>query len=284
MSMPEPSPARSAFAVSHIAGSYPAERTRTALLKVPEITLYFWIVKVLTTAMGESTSDYLVYHMNPYLAVMLGAVGLAAALGLQLLAPRYVAWIYWLAVLMVAVFGTMAADAMHIQLGVPYVASTALFAIALVVVFAAWHAHEHALSIHSITTPTRELFYWLTVMTTFALGTATGDLTAITAGLGFLASGVLFAAAMVVPAVAYGRGWMNAVAAFWFAYILTRPLGASIADWLGKARSVRGLGLGDGPVSLAFALLMVGFVGYLSVTRVDVRADAEPSDTSAAYG
>src|SRR5262249_50637606 len=135
-----------------------------AMRKVPEILVYFWIIKVLTTALGESTSDYLVYHMNKYLAVALGGVRFVAALAVQLLVPRYVAWVYWLAVLMVAVFGTMAADVLHIVLGIPYAVSTALFAVALVVVFAAWYASERTLSIHTITTRRRELFYWAAVM------------------------------------------------------------------------------------------------------------------------
>lgn len=244
-----------------------------ALSKVPEITVYFWIVKLLTTAMGESTSDYLVYHINPYLAVILGGIGLLIALAIQLSAPRYVAWIYWLAVLMVAIAGTMAADVLHIEFGVPYVASTTFFALALAVIFAFWYQSEKTLSIHSIRTPRRELFYWATVMATFALGTAAGDLTAYTLGWGFFASGVLFAAVLAVPALSYWRLGMNAIAAFWFAYIMTRPIGASYADWLGKSQSVHGLGFGDGPVSLVLGILIVGFVAYLTVSRKDVAGE-----------
>jgi uncharacterized membrane-anchored protein len=239
--------------------------------KVPEITVYFWIIKLLTTAMGESTSDYLVYHIDPYIAVGLGAIGLAIAVLLQLAASRYVAWIYWLAVLMVAIFGTMAADALHIQLHVPYIASTAFFAIALAVIFAAWYRTERTLSIHSIVTRRRELFYWATVMATFALGTAAGDLSAFTLNLGFFASAVLFAVLIALPALGYWLLGLNAIAAFWFAYIVTRPLGASLADWLGKSRSVGGLNLGDGPVSFVLAILIIGCVGYLTVTRLDVK-------------
>jgi uncharacterized membrane-anchored protein len=247
--------------------------------KVPEILVYFWIIKVLTTALGESTSDYLVYHMNKYLAVALGGVGFVAALALQLLVPRYVAWVYWLAVLMVAVFGTMAADVLHIVLGIPYAVSTALFAVALVVVFAAWYVSERTLSIHTITTRRRELFYWAAVMATFALGTAAGDLAAFTLGLGFFAAGVLFAAVIAVPLLAHWRFGLNAILAFWFAYIVTRPLGASLADWLGKPRNLRGLNLGDGPVSLALAVLIVGFVAYLTVTRKDILGDERATPT-----
>ncbi len=244
-----------------------------ALRKVPEITVYFWIVKLLTTAMGESTSDYLVYQINPYLAVGLGAIGFAAALGLQFAVRRYVPWIYWLAVLMVAVFGTMAADVVHIELGVPYLVSSACFAVALAVIFTVWYRSEGTLSIHSIDTRRREAFYWATVLATFALGTATGDMTANTMGLGYFPSAVLFAVVIAVPLVAYRRFGLNAIVAFWFAYIVTRPLGASVADWLGKARSVSGLNLGDGLVSAGFAVLIVGFVVYLTVTGKDVAIE-----------
>jgi len=153
--------------------------------------------------MGEATSDYLVHRFDPVIAVGFAGIVLAAALVLQFRARRYVPWIYWLAVVMVAVFGTMAADVLHIKFGVPYAVSTALFAVVLTVVFVAWHASEKTLSIHSIDTPRREAFYWATVMATFALGTAAGDLTATTLGLGYLTSGVLFAVLIAVPAVGY---------------------------------------------------------------------------------
>jgi uncharacterized membrane-anchored protein len=238
--------------------------------RVPEkITVYFWIIKVLTTALGESISDYLVHAISPYIAVVLGGIGLAAALVLQFSVRRYVVWIYWLAVTMVAVAGTMAADVMHIEFHVPYLVSAAGFAVVLAVVFAVWYASEGTLSIHSIRTFRRELFYWAAVLAAFALGTATGDLTAITAHLGYFSSGVLFAAVIAVPALAYWRLRMNGILAFWFAYIVTRPLGASFADWTGKAHSVGGLALGDGPVSGCLILLIAGFVGYLTTTRLD---------------
>ncbi|MGH2457798.1 MAG: COG4705 family protein [Chloroflexota bacterium] len=240
------------------------------LRKVPEITVFFWVVKLLSTAMGESTSDYLVYHIDPYAAVALTGVGLAAALILQLVVRRYVTWIYWLAVVMVAVFGTMAADVLHVVLGVPYLTSTAFFAATLVVVFVAWYASEKTLSIHTIDLPRRELFYWATVMATFALGTAAGDMTAATLGLGYLASGVLFIALFAVPALGYRLFGLNEVFAFWFAYVVTRPLGASFADWFGKPY-LGGLGLGDGKVSLVLTVLIVICVAYLAVSHRDTR-------------
>lgn len=241
-----------------------------AIRKVPEITAYFWIVKLLTTAMGEATSDYLVYQIDPYVAVVLGCVGLAVALAIQLAVRRYIAWVYWLAVAMVAVFGTMAADVAHVVLGIPYLVSTGLLAAALAIVFATWYTSEKTLSIHSIRPGRREAFYWATVIATFALGTAAGDMTASTLGLGYFPSVLLFAVLIAVPAVAYWRSGLNEVAAFWSAYVVTRPLGASFADWTGKPY-LGGLGLGDDKVAIVLTVVIVGFVAYLTVSRVDDR-------------
>ena len=253
------------------------DAARRALRKVPQVTVLFWIVKVLTTAMGETTSDYLVYHINPYIAVAVGGFGLAAALLLQFAVRYYIVWVYWLAVAMVAIFGTMVADVLHVVLGIPYLVSTVFFAVALTLVFVSWYTSEKTLSIHSIDNPRREVFYWTTVMTTFALGTAAGDMTASTLGLGYLASGILFAALIAVPAVAWYRFGMNPIFAFWFAYILTRPLGASFADWMGKPPSWSGLGWGTGPVSVVLAVMIVGFVGYLEHTRIDFSGERRES-------
>lgn len=243
-----------------------------AIRKVPEITVYFWIVKLLTTAMGESTSDFLVFQINPYVAVVFGCLGLVVALTLQLLARKYVAWIYWLAVVMVAVFGTMAADVAHVVLGIPYLVSTVFFASALAIVFATWYASEKTLSIHTVYVGRREMFYWATVIATFALGTAAGDMTASTLGLGYFPSFVLFAVLFAAPALAYWLFGLNEIVAFWFAYVVTRPLGASFADWMGKP-FLGGLGLGDAKVALVLTLLIAGFVGYLTVSHVDSRGE-----------
>jgi len=234
------------------------------LRKVPEVTVGFWVTKVLTTGMGEATSDTLDHQLPPVVAVALGFAGLVIALVLQFAAPRYRPWTYWLAVVMVAVFGTMAADVLHIQFGIPYAVSTTFFAIVLAAVFVAWYSSEHTLSIHSITTPRREAFYWLTVMSTFALGTAAGDMTATTFHLGYLVSGVGFTILIAVPAVAHRWLGLNAIAAFWFAYIVTRPLGASYADWLGVSRARGGLNLGSGAVSIASTVLIVIAVAVLA--------------------
>jgi uncharacterized membrane-anchored protein len=227
---------------------------------------------VLTTGMGETTSDFLVHRLGPPPAVLIGAAAFSAALWLQLRAGRYSAWIYWLAVAMVGVFGTMAADVLHVGLGIPYAVSTTFYAIVLTAVFLTWQRSELTLSIHSILTRRRELFYWAAVLATFALGTAAGDMTARTLGLGYLGSGIMFAALIAVPAVAYWRFGMNAILAFWFAYIVTRPLGASFADWMAVPHSRGGLGFGYGPVSIVLAVLIVGFVAYLASSRIDVAA------------
>ena len=232
--------------------------------KVPEIDLAFWLIKILTTAMGEVTSDYLVRQFDPVLVVPLAGLGLLAALILQLRARQYVPWIYWLTVVMVAIFGTMAADVLHIGLGVPYLVSSSFFALALAMVFATWYATERTLSIHLIDTRRRELFYWATVLVTFALGTATGDMTASTLGLGYFDSGWLFVILFALPALAYRFANLNAIAAFWIAYILTRPLGASFADWIGRPRSLSGLGIGTGFVSLGLTIVIVSLVAYVT--------------------
>ncbi len=249
----------------------PMRLTIQAMRKVPEITVLFWIIKLLTTGMGETTSDYLAHQLDPMLAVALGGIGLAVALVLQFFVRRYVAWIYWLAVVMVAIFGTMAADVLHVGLGIPYLVSTTLFSVTLAVIFVAWYMSEKTLSIHSISTRRREMFYWATVMATFALGTAAGDMTATTLNLGYFSSGILFAALIAVPALGYWLFGLNEIIAFWFAYIVTRPLGASFADWMGRPSNLSGLGLGTGQISLGLAILIVCFVGYLTISCLDTK-------------
>jgi uncharacterized membrane-anchored protein len=254
------------------------------LTKVPEVTIFFWIIKVLTTGMGETTSDFLVKSIDPIIAVGIGAVGLAIALVLQFRARRYVPWIYWLTVVMVAIFGTMAADVLHIVIGIPYLISTIFFSAMLAVIFFLWYKVERTLSIHSIYTRSRELFYWATVMATFALGTAAGDMTAVTLHLGYFSSGVMFAVLIAlvtlshyitkgILAVEHRHQTRNAVLAFWIAYIFTRPLGASFADWMGVSQARGGLAWGTGQVSLVLLVIIIGFVAYLTVTHRDVERD-----------
>ena len=242
-----------------------------AASKVPLITVYFWIIKLLSTAMGEATSDYMVRTINPVIAVLLGFAGFVVAMVLQFRAKRYNAWIYWLAVVMVAVFGTQAADVLHIKFHVPYAASTIFYAIVLAVIFALWYRTEGTLSIHSIRTPRREAFYWATVLATFAMGTATGDLTARTLHLGYLASGVLFSIAFLAVALLHWKFGLSAILAFWIAYVLTRPVGASYADYVAFPKSVGGLSAGHGEVATVLTIIIIGFVAYLAVTRKDVE-------------
>jgi uncharacterized membrane-anchored protein len=262
--------------VMTVLGTRPAGGTRswlitTTALRVPEITIAFWLLKGLSTAMGESTSDYLVHAMVPELAVLLGFAGFLVSLYVQFRMARYVAWTYWLAVVMVGTFGTMAADVLHVGLGVPYTVSTFIYAIALAAVFVTWSRTERTLSIHSIDTPRREAFYWAAVVATFAMGTALGDFTAYTLHLGYFPSSIIFAVVIAIPAIGYRWLRWNAVFSFWFAYIVTRPLGASLADGLGKPVSVSGLGLGNGRVAAALALMILALVAYLAITRADVQ-------------
>jgi uncharacterized membrane-anchored protein len=235
--------------------------------KVPQITVLFWVIKILTTGMGETTSDFLAHRIDPVVAVGLVGVVFAGALVGQLLTRRYVTWVYWFAIVMVSVFGTMAADVLHVGLGLPYAVSTAFYAFALAAIFVTWYVCERTLSIHSIRTRRRELFYWATVLATFALGTAAGDLTAVTFHLGYFASGVLFGVVILIPALA--RWWfgLNAVFAFWFAYILTRPLGASFADWLGVPPNRGGVDLGTGLVSVVLAVVIAALVAVLAASE-----------------
>ncbi len=246
--------------------------TRRGALRVPEITVYFWVIKALSTALGESTSDYSVHAIDPVIAVCLGFIGFVVALSLQFWVRRYIAWTYWLAVVGVGVFGTMAADVLHVRFGVPYAVSSVLYGLVLGAVFVSWQKTEKTLSFHTIDTPRREAFYWAAVVATFAMGTALGDLSSITFGLGYFASGLLFAAVIAIPAAGYARlGW-NGIFSFWFAYVATRPLGASFADWMGKPQSVGGLGWGEGRVALALSILIFCLVAFLAITRRDVQS------------
>jgi uncharacterized membrane-anchored protein len=225
--------------------------------KVPEITFSFWFVKALSTAMGEAASDFFVHRFNPEAAVLVVGVVFAAALVWQWREPRYRTLTYWSAVVMVSVFGTMCADVVHVGFGVPYLVSSVGFALALGVIFVWWYRSEGTLSIHSIVNSRRELFYWATVTATFALGTAVGDMTATTLHLGYFGSGLLFAAFITLPALGYRYLKLNAIAAFWTAYVLTRPLGASFADWFGVSHVRGGLNWGPGKVAIGFSCLIV---------------------------
>jgi uncharacterized membrane-anchored protein len=237
----------------------------TPATKVPEITAAFWVLKLLTTAIGEVVSDYLVSTIG-VVGVGLATSGFALSLWLQFRTRRYNPFAYWGAVTMVAVFGTMAADVFHHELGVPFAVSTLVYGLAVALTFWLWHRREGTLSIHSITTRRREIFYWLAVSFTFAFGTAAGDLTASQFHFGFLGSIVLFATIMAVPALGYWRFGLNSIVAFWWAYILTRPLGASIADWVSKPPRAGALGYGDSPVAVALLVIALAVLTFVAVT------------------
>jgi uncharacterized membrane-anchored protein len=245
---------------------------RLVVAKVPEITAYFWITKVLTTGMGEAASDYLGNRLGTAIAMPLSGTALVIALIMQFRARRYIAWVYWLAVVMVSVFGTMLADGIHNGTGLPYWVSTIVFALVLAGVLIAWYYSEKTLNVHSIYTRRREGFYWATVVATFALGTAAGDMTATSFRLGYVSSVLIFVAVMAVPAVGYWRFRLNSIVGFWFAYVITRPLGASAADWMAVPRHQGGLGFGTGWVTLLMTTAILCFVGYLAISRKDVDA------------
>ena len=254
----------------------PTARTATSRLlnKVPEITVFFWVIKVLATTVGETFADYLTDTLGMTLtlaSLVVGAI-LVVTLALQFRATRYVAVLYWLAVVLISVVGTLITDNLVDNYGVPLWVTTVVFAIALTITFAVWYRIEHTLSIHSITSTRREAFYWLAILFTFALGTAAGDLLAEGLGLGYPASVALFAAAIGVVALAHYRFGLGAVVSFWAAYILTRPLGASIGDLLSQPTADGGLGLGTTTTSLIFLTAIAVIVVYLSVTKRDVEA------------
>ncbi len=245
---------------------------RRMLTKVPQIGLIFWVLKLLTTGMGEAMSDSLGQQSVPA-AAAIGIFGLIFALRLQLRQSEYRAPYYWFAVMMVAIFGTMAADGIHDGAGIPYTVTTPLFALVTGLIFLWWYRSEGTLSIHSIDTRRRERFYWAAVLGTFALGTAAGDLTAYQLNLGFWPSAILFAAVFAVPAIGWWQFNWNPIFSFWFAYIVTRPLGASFADGFSKPTN-GGLNFGDPLVSLVEFALFIALVAWVTISRRDVQPHA----------
>ncbi len=246
--------------------NYTASQCVSEMLnKVPEVTLIFWVIKIMSTTVGETGADYLAVHVGLGTTVT-GAVMvcfLAIALGLQLRMRRYVPWIYWLTVVLVSVVGTQITDALTDKLEISLYVSTAGFAIALVSTFAVWYRSERTLSIHTIVTTRRELFYWAAILFTFALGTAAGDLATEALGLGFNLGVVVFGALIAVIAATYFLG-ADPVLTFWLAYILTRPLGASLGDLLSQSRNYGGLGLGTTQTSLAFLSVIIVLVAWVT--------------------
>lgn len=246
-------------------------RARHMLNKVPEVTIYFWLIKVLATTVGETAADFLNVNLN------LGLTGtsvvmsflLAVVLFFQFRARKYVPAIYWLAVVLISIVGTLITDNLTDNFGVALETTTIVFGVALAATFAAWYASEKTLSIHTIYTARRESFYWLAILFTFSLGTAAGDLASERFDLGYGISVLMFGALIGVVALAYYGFRINAVLAFWIVYILTRPLGASIGDYLSQPPDEGGLGLGAAGTSALFLATILSLVVYLSVTRKD---------------
>ena len=244
---------------------------RHMLNKVPEATVFFWIIKILCTTVGESFSDYLNETLGwgiPKTFYATGAI-LVVFLVLQFRSRKYVPFLYWTSVVFISIVGTLATDYLTDEKGVPLPLTTSIFAVLLALVFAVWYRSEGTLSIHTIHTTGREAFYWLTVFVTFALGTAAGDLMVSQFNLTPLAALLIFAAAIAVVAVAHFGFHMNAVLSFWLAYILTRPLGASTGDFLASDKTDGGLGLGTTATSYIFLALILALVIYLTITRKD---------------
>jgi uncharacterized membrane-anchored protein len=238
--------------------------------KVPEVILVFWVVKILTTAGGEATSDYLKTYGNfggGGLEVLVVVVGVLLQFGTR----RYRAFAYWSLAYAIAITGTGVSDFLHLDVHIPYIGTTLLWAVILAAVFWFWQRNEGTLSIHSITSQRREGFYWATVFATFALGTALGDFTATSLNLGYLDSGILFTVIILIPALARWQFGLNGVVAFWMSYVVTRPLGASFADYISKPRSMTGINFGDGPTAIVFAVAVFIFVSYLAVAKPDIQ-------------
>lgn len=239
--------------------------------KVPEITLFFWVIKILCTTIGETAADFLNTNLHLGLTGTTAVMGtlLVISLFVQFRLPRYVPGIYWLAVVLISVVGTLITDNLTDNFGVSLWTSTILFALALTATFVAWYWKERTLSIHSIFTARREAFYWLAVLFTFALGTAAGDLVAEGMAIGYWKSALMFAGLIGLVTLAHSSARLNAILAFWIAYILTRPLGASVGDYLSQDRDAGGLALGTFVTSLIFLAAILAVIVYLTVSRRD---------------
>jgi uncharacterized membrane-anchored protein len=265
-----------AHAPTTVAAAAGSNRTfgRQMLNKVPEITLYFWIIKILCTTVGETAADLLNENLGLGLTntTYIMAVALIAVLVFQFRAKKYVPGIYWLAVVLISVVGTLFSDNLVDNLGVELQTTTIAFSVILACVFGAWYWSERTLSVHTIVTTRREAFYWLAILFTFALGTSAGDLVAEKLELGYLPSVGIFAGAIAIVTLAHFRFKLNAILAFWLAYILTRPLGASIGDFLSQPVSETGLGLGTILTSVIFLSAILALVVYLSISKRDLIA------------
>ena len=255
-------------------------RHRSMLNKVPLVTLAFWIIKILATTVGETGADFLNFNLGFGLTStsLLAAIVLVTFLWLQMRQNRYVPWIYWLTVVFLSIVGTLITDNLTDNFGVSLYLSTAIFSIALAVTFVAWHRSEQSLSIHAITTPRREAFYWLAILVTFALGTAAGDLVSEQLGTGYMLAGAIFGGLIALITAGYYAGAIGPVLAFWSAYVLTRPLGASMGDFLTQTPKDGGLGFSTMTVSAVFLVIIVGLVLYLTSSRIDVIEHPLPAE------
>ena len=244
---------------------------RTILNKVPLVTLFFWIIKILATTVGETGADFLNFNLGFGLTKtsLFAAVVLIGFLVLQMRQNRYVPWVYWVTVVFLSIIGTLLTDSLSDTFGVSLYVSSALFAIGLAITFIAWYRSEHTLSIHDITTPRREAYYWAAILFTFALGTAAGDLVSEQLGLGYALAGLIFGGLIALITIGFYAKILNPVLAFWSAYILTRPLGASMGDFLTQDHKDGGLGFSTMPVSGVFLIIIIGLVAYLTVSGVD---------------
>lgn len=254
-----------------------------AFNRVPRVTVDFWLIKLMAVTMGETAADFLAVNLGLGLTAtsLLMAAVLCVALIPQVEAMSYVPWRYWLAVVLISIVGTLVTDNLVDNFGVSLVTTTVAFTLALVATFWAWYRSEGTLSIHKVTTDRREAFYWLAILFTFALGTAAGDLIAEKLGLGYLTTGLLFGVVIAAIAFAHFALKMNGILAFWLAYILTRPLGASFGDLLSQPRKYGGLGFGTIVTSALFLAVIVGIVLYMTLTNrgeKEAYRDAHPQD------
>ena len=254
--------------------------SRQMLSKVPEVTLYFWLIKVLSTTVGETFADFLseTLKLGEVVTAIFMGIALLISLFFQFRLKKYVAGVYWLSVVLISIEGTLITDNLSDNLGVPLEVTTTIFGIALIATFAIWFASERTLSIHSIYTSKREFFYWLSILFTFALGTAAGDLTSEKLNLGYVNAVLIFAGLIVLVAVAHYGFKLNTVLSFWLAYIFTRPLGASIGDLLSQSRKDGALGLGTVTTSFIFLAAILILIIYLSISKVDVNSKAKPGN------
>jgi uncharacterized membrane-anchored protein len=260
-------------------------KLKILLNKVPEVTIFFWVIKILCTTVGETFADFINFNLGLGLTLTTIIMGVAffIVLYLQFRSPKYVPGIYWTTVVLISVFGTLVTDNLTDGMGIPLEVSTAVFSVLLGLTFLFWYVSEKTLSIHSIFTRKREVFYWLTILFTFALGTAVGDLYSEQLGFGYLKTGITVIIIIACIFLAY-KSKLDGVLAFWVAYILTRPLGASLGDYLSQPKVNGGLGLGTTVTSVIFLIAILAIIVFLAVSKIDIKAKNETVETSQIIG